>query len=246
MTEEEVLGDETIPASLREGRILAVQIGKNKVTPEGDMEAVKRDYIECVQKLGKYADVVVVNVSSPNTPGLRSLQAKKPLTELLKSVVAAAGEVERARKPQVVVKVSPDSDSPQEIFEISSAVRDAGVKGVIVANTTVERPAMLTASPQTTEEEKRIAATESGGYSGPALLPRTLKLVDAFRGQLGPNIEVIGCGGVTSGKDAMECFRHGASAVSGYTSMVYGGSGFFGRVAEELAEEAEKARNARR
>ncbi|KAA8893427.1 Dihydroorotate dehydrogenase-domain-containing protein [Sphaerosporella brunnea] len=246
MTEEEVLNSLEIPASLRPGRILAVQIGKNKTTPETDIEAVKRDYVECVQKLGKYADVIVVNVSSPNTPGLRSLQAAKPLTELLGSVVKAAEQVERARKPKVVVKVSPDSDSRDQIRDICQAVKNAGLKGVIVANTTVTRPPELTASPQTSEEEKRIVAREAGGLSGPALLPRTLRLVREYRNQLGRDIEVIASGGVSSGKDAMDCVKQGASGVMGYTGMVYGGVGWFGRVAQELAEEAEKLRSRRR
>jgi dihydroorotate dehydrogenase len=245
MTEEQVLADPNIPASLREGRILAVQIGKNKTTPETDLDAVKRDYVECVQKLGKYADAIVVNVSSPNTPGLRSLQAAKPLGELLKSVVEAANQVDRARKPKVVVKVSPDSDTPEQIRDIASAIKNAGVKGVIVANTTVSRPPELTASPQTTEEEKRIVAREAGGLSGPALLQKTLRLVREYRNELGRDIEVIASGGVSSGKDAMDCVKQGASAVMGYTGMVYGGVGWFGRVAEELAQEAEKLRRER-
>ncbi|KAF8537916.1 hypothetical protein BDD12DRAFT_844600 [Trichophaea hybrida] len=229
LTEEEVLGNPRIPASLRKGRILAVQIGKNKTTPETDMDAVKRDYVECVQKLGKYADVIVVNAS-------------KPLTDLLGSVVAAANDVARAQKPKVVVKVSPDSDTPQAIRDICAAVKASGVAGVIVANTTVTRPTALTASPQTTEEEKRIVAKEAGGYSGPALFPRTLRLVEEFRRQSGADIEVVACGGVQNGKDALECVKHGASAVMGYTGMVYGGVGWFGRMATELAEEAEKIR----
>ncbi|KAI5820723.1 hypothetical protein BZA77DRAFT_349457 [Pyronema omphalodes] len=242
MTEEEVLNNPNIPASLREGRVLAVQIGKNKWTSESDIEAVKADYGKCVQKLGKYADVIVVNVSSPNTPGLRSLQENKPLTELLKSVVAECKNVDRARKPKVVVKVSPDSDTPQAIRDISAAVKAAGVAGVIVANTTVTRPDFLTASPQTTEEEKRIVAQEMGGYSGPALFPRTIRLVEEFRRHLGADIEVIASGGVKNGVDAMECVKHGASAVMGYTGMVYGGVGWFGRMANELADEADKIR----
>ena len=242
LTEAEVLGNPAIPASLHAGRILAVQIGKNKTTSELDIAAVQRDYVECVEKLGRYADVVVVNVSSPNTPGLRSLQAAEPLGKLLGSVVAAAAKVDRARKPKVVVKVSPDSDSPEGIRDVCQAIRASGVAGVIVANTTVDRPASLTASPQTTEEEKRIVAKEAGGLSGPTLLPRTLRLVQEFRRQLPANIEVIASGGVSNGTDAMRCVQHGASGVMGYTAMVYEGVGWFGRVAEELAGLAEAAK----
>lgn len=242
MTEAEVLANPDIPASLHAGRILAVQIGKNKATPETDMDAVKRDYVECVEKLGRYADVVVVNVSSPNTPGLRSLQAAEPLGQLLGSVVDAAQLVDRARKPKVVVKVSPDSDTPDAIRDICQAIKAAGIAGVIVANTTVARPDSLTASPQTTEEEKRIVAKEMGGLSGPSLLPRTLRLVEEFRRQLPADVEVIASGGVTNGTDAMRCVQRGASAVMGYTAMVYEGVGWFGRVAEELAGLSEAAR----
>lgn len=245
-TEAEVLADASLPASLHRGRVLAVQIGKNKTTPETDIAAVKRDYVECVQKLGPYADVVVVNVSSPNTPGLRTLQAAKPLTELLSAVVTAASQVTlRARKPQVVVKVSPDSDSPNQINDICAAIRNAGIAGVIVANTTTTRPSSLTASPQTSEEEKRISALEAGGLSGPALLPKTLNLVGEYRRRLGRDIEIVASGGVNNGKDAMRCVQMGANAVMGYTGMVYGGVGWFGKVARELALEAENVRAAR-
>lgn len=242
-TESAVLADASLPASLHPGRVLAVQIGKNKTTPETDLAAVKRDYVECVQKLGAYADVIVVNVSSPNTPGLRILQAAKPLAELLSAVVAAASEVTaRARKPKVVVKVSPDSDSPDQINDICTAIRNTGIAGVIVANTTITRPISVTASPQTSEEEKRIAAQEVGGLSGPAQLPKTLNLVGEYRRRLGRDVEIVASGGVTNGKDAMRCVQVGANAVMGYTGMVYGGVGWFGRVARELAEEAEKVK----
>jgi dihydroorotate dehydrogenase len=240
ITEQAVLADESLPASLRPGRILAVQVGKNKSTPETDMDAVKRDYVAGVKKLGRYADVLVVNVSSPNTPGLRSLQAAAPLTALLESVVAAAKSVDRARKPKVVVKVSPDSDSPQEIDQICAAISGAGIHGVIVANTTVRRPAALTASPQTAETEKQIVAEEAGGLSGPVLFDKTQGLVGEFRRRLGGNVEIVACGGVQNGTDAMKSMERGANAVTGYTAMVYEGVGWFGRVAEGLAEKAPK------
>lgn len=234
MSEQEVLDSEHIPASLWEGRLLAVQIGKNKDTPETDIEAVKRDYIECVEKLGRFADILVVNVSSPNTPGLRSLQKRESLQRLLTAVVEATSKTERRRKPKVVVKVSPDSDSPSDILDISAAILGAGVAGVIVANTTVKRPAQVLASPQTTEEEKRIASKEMGGLSGPALLPKTLQLVERFSSELGDRAVVFASGGITTGHDAEEARRRGAKIVMGYTGMVYSGVGFWGRMADEM------------
>lgn len=235
LSEADVLADPRVPASLCEGRVLAVQIGKNRATPADDMAAVRRDYVACVAKLGVYADVIVVNVSSPNTPGLRRLQDAAPLSDLLRSVVAATDAVPRTRKPRVVVKVSPDSDSPQAVRDICAAVASAGIAGVIVANTTVQRPAALTASPQTSAAERRVVALESGGYSGPALLPRTLRLVAAFRHQLPAAVDVVACGGVVSAADARQCVAHGASGVLAYTAFVYGGVGWFGRVAAGLA-----------
>ncbi|KAI5788296.1 Dihydroorotate dehydrogenase-domain-containing protein [Geopyxis carbonaria] len=240
-TEEAVLADPSTPASLLPGRILAVQIGKNKSTSEKDIPAVTRDYVTCVQKLGRYADVVVVNVSSPNTPGLRSLQAADPLTTLLSAVVAAAAEVPRARTPAVVVKVSPDSDSKSEIDAICDAIRRAKVAGVIVANTTVTRPELLLQNPKITDVERRTI-NETGGLSGPALLPRTLRLVGEFRNRLGSGVEVIASGGIGGGVDAWSAVERGASGVMAYTGMVYGGVGWFGRAAQELAELSTAAR----
>ncbi|TGZ83901.1 FMN-linked oxidoreductase [Ascodesmis nigricans] len=236
LTEAEVLSNPEIPASLHPGRILAVQIGKNKTTDETDIEAVKRDYVECVNQLGNYADLIVVNVSSPNTPGLRSLQAEKPLESILSAVVDATKGLERARKPQVVVKVSPDSDSPSEITAIANAVKHTGVKGVIVANTTVRRPSEAL-GPLATDEEKRVVAEEAGGLSGPVLFPRMLNLVEQFNARLrGSGVDVIACGGVQDGKDAALALRSGAKGVLAYTGLVYGGVGWFGKVANELAE----------
>lgn len=236
MTEEQVLADPTLPASLEDGRILAVQIGKNKTTPETDIQAVINDYTTCVSQLGDYADLIVVNVSSPNTPGLRSLQAQKPLESILSAVVKATGELSRARKPQVVVKVSPDSDSPTEIGAICDAIKNAGVKGVIVANTTVRRPAEAV-GPLATVEEKRVLKEEAGGLSGPVLFPRMVKLVGEFERRLkGSGVEIVASGGVTTGDDAAVALGAGAKAVLAYTQVVYGGVGWFGHVANRLAE----------
>jgi dihydroorotate dehydrogenase len=112
VTEDEVLNGEAgvPPGSLLPGRLLAVQIAKNKETDEKDEKAVAMDHVYCVRRLARYADVLVVNVSSPNTPGLRDLQATEPLTRLLTAVVDEAGRTERKRPPKVMVKVSPDED----------------------------------------------------------------------------------------------------------------------------------------
>lgn len=171
------------PGSLVPGKLLAVQIAKNKATADADIEAVKRDYVYCVDRLARYADIMVVNVSSPNTPGLRDLQATAPLTAILRAVVGAAKGVDRQTKPFVMVKVSPDEDSDQQVSGICDAVWGSGVDGVIVGNTTNHRP-----EPQpkgiTLPEQEQNALTQTGGYSGPQLFDRTVALVARYRALL--------------------------------------------------------------
>lgn len=171
------------PGSLVKGRLMAVQIAKNKTTSEHDIEAVKRDYTTCVDRLGKYADIIVVNVSSPNTPGLRTLQNVEPLTQLLASVVGAVARVDRKTKPAVMVKVSPDEDSEEQISGICEAIWDSGVDGVIVGNTTKKRPDPIPAGYRISSTEAAILL-EQGGYSGPQMFQRTLDLVKRYRSTL--------------------------------------------------------------
>lgn len=168
------------PGSLTPGRLLAVNIAKNKHTPDEDIDRVRQDYVYCVEQLGPYADILVVNVSSPNTPGLRSLQQSKPLTSILSGVVAAAQNLDRARSPAVMVKVSPDEDSDDQIAGICEAVCKSGVDGVIVGNTTKRRPGSLPAGYKPSQAEEQ-ALLEQGGYSGPQLFGRTVSLVKKYR-----------------------------------------------------------------
>jgi dihydroorotate dehydrogenase len=168
------------PGSLVPGRLLAVQIAKNKLTPDNDLDAVVWDHVYCVDRLGKYADIIVVNVSSPNTPGLRGLQSKKPLTKILTAVVDAANDVPRKNKPVVMVKVSPDENTESQIQGICDAVWESGVAGVIVGNTTMKRPDPLPSGYALPAKEARTLM-EFGGYSGPQLFERTLDLVTRYR-----------------------------------------------------------------
>lgn len=168
------------PGSLMPGRLLAVQCAKMKTTPGDDIAAVAQDYVYCVNQLGKYADIIVVNVSSPNTPGLRSLQAVAPLTAILTSVVGAAQACDRKTKPAVMVKVSPDEDSDEQVQGICHAVWTSGVDGVIVGNTTQKRPDPLPIGAVLPAKEEKIML-EQGGYSGPQLFGRTVSLVKKYR-----------------------------------------------------------------
>jgi dihydroorotate dehydrogenase len=167
------------PGSLVDGKMLAVQVAKNKFTKDEDIEAVRKDYVYCVEALAPYADVLVVNVSSPNTPGLRTLQRVEPLTRILEGVVGAAKSVKRKTAPKVMVKVSPDEDQDEQIEGIVEAIWRSGVDGVIVGNTTKRRNII----PQGTElsPKERQILEEQGGYSGPQMFERTLGLVKRYR-----------------------------------------------------------------
>ncbi|KAH9231086.1 hypothetical protein K456DRAFT_54900 [Colletotrichum gloeosporioides 23] len=185
VTEQQVLdGEAGVPAgSLLPGRLLAVQIAKNKETDERDVKAVTQDYVYCVQALAKYADILVVNVSSPNTPGLRDLQATEPLTRLLSAVVDEAAKADRRVRPKVMVKVSPDEEEDAQVEGIVQAVCNSGVDGVIVGNTTKRRTGVVPKGVQLSAKEQK-ALMETGGYSGPEMYGRTLELVKRYRQKL--------------------------------------------------------------
>jgi dihydroorotate dehydrogenase len=236
------------PGSLVEGKLMGVQVGKNKDTPD-DIDSVVGDYVYCVERLAKFADVVVVNVSSPNTEGLRELQSQGPLTKILTGVVKASKAIERKAKPAVMVKVSPDEDSDEQVQGIVSAMFDSGVDGVIVGNTTKARPAALPAGFQLPEKDAEIMRKETGGYSGPQLFPRTVDLVGKYRkmlddesrkrGEEGRKV-IFGSGGITNGEQALQVLNQGADMVQMYTAVVYGGAGTISRVKREMREEIAK------
>lgn len=245
------------PGSLTDGKLLLVQIAKNKGTPEGDIEAVKKDYMYCVEKLAKYADVLVVNVSSPNTPGLRTLQTVEPLSNLLSGVVAQAQKTARKTAPKVMVKVSPDEDSDEQIQGIVEAIWRSGVDGVIVGNTTKRRNDLVVEGHKLSPLEKQLLQ-EQGGYSGPQMFSRTLGLVKRYRALLdqGPpssadseaddssranpwNKEpkvIFATGGIVNGEQALQILNAGASVAQVYTALVYGGAGTMTRIKSEMRE----------
>lgn len=247
------------PGSLVPGKLLAVQVAKNKLTPDGDIDAIKRDYVYCVDRVAPYADILVVNVSSPNTPGLRDLQAAAPLTAILTAVVGAAKNVERKTKPYVMVKVSPDEDSDEQISGICEAVWNSGVDGVIVGNTTNRRPDPLPRGFVLPPNEQQTLK-ETGGYSGPQLFDRSVALVARYRALLdqgppskadaptdadqppadSPRKVIFASGGITTGKQARQALDAGASVAMMYTGIVYGGIGNVTRVKQELREELQK------
>ena len=240
------------PGSLVPGKLMAVQVTKNKDTSEKDIDAVIKDYSTGVSKVGKYADIIVVNVSSPNTPGLRTLQNVGPLTHLLKGVVSARNQIERKNKPVVMVKVSPDEDLDEQLAGICEAVWDSGVDGVIVGNTTKRRPEPIPKGFILPAKESSLLL-EQGGFSGPHNFDRTLALVKRYRKMLDdgpkqppsadgkPTRKVIfATGGIANGKQALEVLNAGASVAMMYTAIVYGGVGTITRVKQEMKEEKKK------
>lgn len=237
------------PGSLREGRLLAVQIAKNKETDERDEKAVAQDYVYCVNRLGRYADVIVVNVSSPNTPGLRDLQATEPLTRLLSAVVDEAARTDRKQRPKVMVKVSPDEDEDAQMEGIVQAVHASGVDGVIVGNTTKRRTGIVPPGIALSAKES-AALHETGGYSGPLMYGRTLDLVGRYRKMLdgyafeaggkaaSPSSQkvIFATGGITNGEQAQRVLNAGASVAMVYTGMTYGGAGTVTRIKQEMKQ----------
>lgn len=171
------------PGSLVPGKLLAVNIATNKFTSKNDVKKVTEDYVYCVEQLGPYADILVVNVSSPNTEGLRGLQKTDSLKQILEGVVAAAKKTTRRTKPAVMVKVSPDEDSDEQVAGICEAIWSSGVDGVIVGNTTNRRPEPLPHLKNLSTSEQ-LHLLEQGGFSGPHLFERTVALVKKYKALL--------------------------------------------------------------
>ncbi|KPV74412.1 uncharacterized protein RHOBADRAFT_37426 [Rhodotorula graminis WP1] len=211
-----------MPRSLTPGKVLGINLGKNKTS---DPDSIA-DFVRGVESLGPYADVLVVNVSSPNTPGLRNLQRKGMLSELLEGVVKARDGLPGHVKPPVLVKVAPDLDDEQ-VSDIAYAATHSGIDGVIVSNTTISRPKSAGSSP---------TLAETGGLSGPPVKQLALRALSALYEQTDGKIPLVGCGGISTGQDALDFAKAGASLVQLYTGFVYGGVGLPRRIKDELAE----------
>jgi dihydroorotate dehydrogenase len=186
--------------------IIGVNIGKSKVTELVDAVS---DYEYSTKVLAPVADYIAVNVSSPNTPGLRSLQEIDQLEPILVAVFAAAGG-----KP-VLVKIAPDL-SDADVRQVSELVRQLGLAGVIATNTTVGRVGLRTSKQQ-------VDTLGAGGLSGPVLKERSIQVLRIVREQLGEGSVIISVGGVVDSSDVQERLDLGADLVQGYTGFVYQG-----------------------
>lgn len=199
--------------------ILGVNVGANK----GSDDPIA-DYVEALDRLNGLASYFVINVSSPNTPGLRTLQARDSLAALLDRVLVNRTRGSDQIPPPLVVKISPDLSS-KECQAISDVIVDRGVDGIIVSNTTVDRPTL-----------RSRHRHEVGGLSGiPLFEPSTRVLSEIYRHTEG-RVALIGTGGISSGADAYRKIRAGASLVQLYTALVFNGPALIGRINRELAD----------
>lgn len=198
--------------------VVGANIGANK-------DAADRigDYVTGLTRLWPLADYFTVNVSSPNTPGLRALQTGEALAELMARVGAARAAL-AGRKP-VFLKVAPDLEDA-EIDAIAEAVAGAGFDGVVVSNTTVSRPDTL----------KSPHRGEAGGLSGAPLMALATRVLAQFHAAARGRFALVGAGGIASGADAYAKIRAGASAVQLYSALVFEGPGLVGRIKRELAQ----------
>nr|SVE74270.1 EOG090X08P9 [Daphnia barbata] len=203
--------------------IIGVNLGKNKISSMGDAE----NYVIGVEKFGAIADYLVINISSPNTPGLRGLQQKAELENLISLVLEARNKLVTAKLPPLLVKIAPDL-SEDEKKDIASVIlkEKCRVDGIIVCNTTTRRPFDL----------KSQCKNEIGGLSGQPLKDISTQCIRDFYRLTKGQIPIIGVGGVASGQDAYEKITAGATLVQLYTSFAFQGPPVVRRIKRELDE----------
>jgi dihydroorotate dehydrogenase len=203
----------------RKGLIIGGNIGKNKITPNEDALS---DYIKCFDRLFDVVDYFVVNVSSPNTPGLRELQEKEPLKNILNSLQQRNRKNDMSRP--ILLKIAPDLNHAQ-LDDIIEIVKETGIAGVIATNTTLSRDGLTSA-----EGPKG----ESGGLSGKPLSKRSTEVIRYLAERSDKKFEIVGVGGIHSPEDAQEKLAAGASLIQLYTGFIYEGPGLVKRIVRKL------------
>lgn len=200
--------------------IVGANLGKNKDTVDA-----ADDYVIGVRRLAPLADYLVVNVSSPNTPGLRALQGRDPLRALLERVLEARASCGLTRNPPLLLKIAPDL-TVEDKSDIAAVALESGIDGLIVSNTTIARPDTIPAAMR----------SEAGGLSGAPLFEASTSVLREIYALTGGKLPIIGVGGVATGADAYAKIRAGASLVQLYSAMVYAGPAVVHRIRRELAE----------
>lgn len=208
-------GAEAMAASLAKRKIyripIAANIGKNKLTPN---ELAHEDYQSCIRTLYDYSDFFAVNISSPNTQGLRDLQHGEELKKLLRAIMEEVNlqAANRSAKPKnVLVKIAPDM-SDEELQHTVATIMESGVSGIIATNTTISRNGLTHGN-----------AGETGGLSGKPLRDRSLEVIRSVYQQTGGQMPIVGSGGIFTAQDAYDMIRAGASLVEVYTALIYKG-----------------------
>ncbi|MEW2813065.1 quinone-dependent dihydroorotate dehydrogenase [Streptomyces massasporeus] len=197
--------------------VVGVNIGKTKVVPEEEAVA---DYVKSAERLAPYADYLVVNVSSPNTPGLRNLQATEALRPLLSAVREAADRTVSARRVPLLVKIAPDL-ADEDVDAVADLAVELGLDGIIATNTTIAREGLGLKSDPT-------LVKETGGLSGAPLKERSLEVLRRLYARVGDRITLVGVGGIENAEDAWQRILAGATLVQGYSAFIYEGP-FWGR-----------------
>ena len=190
--------------------IVGGNIGKNKVTPN---EEATNDYLQCFEALFPYVDYFVVNVSSPNTPNLRALQEREPLTQLLNALQEVNNKKDK-RKP-ILLKIAPDLTNEQ-LDDIVGIVQDSKIDGLIATNTTIDRTGLQ-------ESESSLNDIGAGGLSGKPVRNRSTEVIRYLNEKSNGAIPIIGVGGIYTAEDAIEKLKAGASLVQVYTGFIYEG-----------------------
>jgi len=201
--------------------IIGGNIGKNKATPN---ERAVSDYIKCFDRLFDVVDYFVVNVSSPNTPGLRELQEKEPLMNLLNTLQQR--NLKNGISRPILLKIAPDLTNEQ-LDDIVEIVQQTGIAGIIATNTTISREGLLS---------KDVLKNETGGLSGKPLTQRSTEVISYLSGKSNGAFPIIGVGGIHSPEDAFEKLNAGASLVQLYTGFIYKGPGLIKRINKRLSE----------
>jgi len=203
--------------------LVGANIGKTKTVPESGAGA---DYAASARLLARAADYLVINVSSPNTPGLRNLQAADELRPLIAAVQAALRAAGRPRLP-LLVKIAPDL-ADEDIDAIADLAVELGLDGIIATNTTISRP-------QLRSKPAEVAAAGAGGLSGAPLKPLALHVLRRLRARAGDRLVLIAGGGIETADDAWERIEAGATLLQGYAGFIYGGPLWPRRIHRDLA-----------
>jgi dihydroorotate dehydrogenase len=198
--------------------LLGINLGKNKNT-----EVASDDYIKAMCALGEFGDYLVINISSPNTAGLRTLQGSSEMEQLITAIQAEKSRHESLRDKPLLVKIAPDL-SHQELEDVARVSLRTNIEGLIVSNTTISRPSTLISKD----------SSQTGGLSGKPLKDRSLQVLKEIHALTEGKISIISVGGVETGEDAFQRLQAGASLVQVYSAMTFHGPGLASRINDQL------------